>query len=158
MIQLSQTFYALSQCHCKEKCKKKLSNRVPERTTTQDAHKHIFTLLRMHCTLYCILFTLASIPSKMSAKRPTSLSPSTPRFKRQRKAVTLKVKLDIIKRHDRGEGTTEIGRAHAIAASTVHSIVQSSEKIKKISQIATRSSARIEDGSENGSERMGVRE
>ena len=67
------------------------------------------------CTVRCtvrILFTLACIPSSMNPKRTASLLPSTPRFKRQRKAVTLKVKLDIIKRHERGEGTTEIGRAH----------------------------------------------
>ena len=117
-----------------------------------------FTLLRMYCTLYCILFTLACIPSSMNPKRPASLLPSTSRFKRQRKAVALKVKLDIIKRHERGEGTPEIGRAHAIAASTVHSIVQSSAKIKKISQIATSSSAttltRMRDGAMHNMEHL----
>ena len=68
------------------------------------------------------------------------------------------MKLDVIKRHERGEGTTEIGRTHAIAASTAHSIVQSSAKIKKISQIATSSSAttltRMRDGAMHNMERL----
>ncbi|KAG7175331.1 CENPB DNA-binding domain containing protein 1-like 38 [Homarus americanus] len=40
--------------------------------------------------------------------------------------------LDIVKRHEHGEGTSVIGCVHGLAPSTVHSIVKSADKIKEM--------------------------
>uniref|UniRef100_UPI00358DF661 tigger transposable element-derived protein 1-like isoform X2 n=1 Tax=Myxine glutinosa TaxID=7769 RepID=UPI00358DF661 len=76
----------------------------------------------------------------MSGKRRARGSRSTSYIKRRRNGVSLEMKLNIIKRHERGEGTTQIGRVHGIAPSTVHSIVKSSPKIKEMAETASSSS------------------
>ncbi|KAG7177208.1 CENPB DNA-binding domain containing protein 1-like 13, partial [Homarus americanus] len=69
-------------------------------------------------------------------KRPATKTPSNV-AKRSRVAVTLNVKLDIVKRHEHGKGTSVIGRVHGLAPSTVHSIAKSSDKIKEMAGSAT---------------------
>ncbi|KAG7154595.1 CENPB DNA-binding domain containing protein 1-like 26 [Homarus americanus] len=54
-------------------------------------------------------------------KQPSNKTPSNV-AKRSSVAVTLDVKLDIVKRHEHGEGTSVIGRVHGLAPSTVHKI------------------------------------
>ncbi|KAG7164909.1 CENPB DNA-binding domain containing protein 1-like 7 [Homarus americanus] len=66
-----------------------------------------------------------------STKTPSNVA------KRSRVAITLDVKLDIVKRHEHGEGTSVIGRVHGLAPSTVHSIVKSANKIKEMAGSAT---------------------
>ncbi|KAG7172934.1 CENPB DNA-binding domain containing protein 1-like 33, partial [Homarus americanus] len=56
---------------------------------------------------------------------------------RSRVAVTLDVKLDIVKRHENGEGTSVIGRVHGLTLSMVHSIDKSANKIKEMAVSAT---------------------
>ncbi|KAG7163658.1 CENPB DNA-binding domain containing protein 1-like 37 [Homarus americanus] len=72
-------------------------------------------------------------------KRPATKTPSNV-AKRSSVAVKLNVKLDIVKRHEHGEGTSVIGRVHGLAPSMVHSIrtvVKSADKIKEIAGSAT---------------------
>ncbi|KAG7171215.1 CENPB DNA-binding domain-containing protein 1-like [Homarus americanus] len=69
-------------------------------------------------------------------KRPATKTPSNV-AKRSHVAVTLDVKLDIVKRHEHGEGPSVIGRMHGLAPSTVHSIVKSADKIKEMARSAT---------------------
>ncbi|KAG7170691.1 CENPB DNA-binding domain containing protein 1-like 35 [Homarus americanus] len=69
-------------------------------------------------------------------KRPATKTPSKI-AKRSRVAVTLDVKLDIVKRHKHGEGTSVIGIVHGLAPSTVHYIVKSADKIKEMAVSAT---------------------
>ncbi|KAG7164929.1 CENPB DNA-binding domain containing protein 1-like 19 [Homarus americanus] len=69
-------------------------------------------------------------------KRPATKTLSNV-AKRSRVAVTLDVILDIVKRHEHGEGTSLIGRAHRLTPSAVHSIVKSADKIKEMAGSAT---------------------
>ncbi|KAG7155644.1 CENPB DNA-binding domain containing protein 1-like 21 [Homarus americanus] len=69
-------------------------------------------------------------------KRPVTKTPSNV-AKRSRVAVMLDVKLDIVKRHEHGEGTSVIGRVHCLAPSTVHSIVKSVDKIEEMAGSVT---------------------
>ncbi|KAG7175926.1 CENPB DNA-binding domain containing protein 1-like 14 [Homarus americanus] len=69
-------------------------------------------------------------------KRPATKTASNV-AKRSCVAVTLDVKLDIVKRHEHGEGMSVIGRVHGLAHSTVHSIVKSSDKIKEMAGSTT---------------------
>ncbi|KAG7168244.1 DNA repair and recombination protein RAD54-like 4 [Homarus americanus] len=78
----------------------------------------------------CVLCDLA-MPKRPAAKTPSKVT------KRSRVAVTLDMKLDIVKRHEHGEGTSVIGRVHGLAPSTVHSIVKSADKIKEMARSAT---------------------
>ncbi|KAG7158988.1 CENPB DNA-binding domain-containing protein 1-like [Homarus americanus] len=64
-------------------------------------------------------------------KQPATKTPSNV-AKKSSVAVTLDVKLDIVKRHEHGEGTSVNGRMHGLAPSMVHSIVKSANKIKKM--------------------------
>ncbi|KAG7175018.1 CENPB DNA-binding domain containing protein 1-like 8 [Homarus americanus] len=66
-----------------------------------------------------------------AAKTPSNVA------KRSCVAITLDVKLDIVKKHEHGEGTSVIGRVHGLAPSTVHSIVKSADKIKEMAGSAT---------------------
>ncbi|KAG7176344.1 FYVE, RhoGEF and PH domain-containing protein 4-like [Homarus americanus] len=68
--------------------------------------------------------------------RPAAKTPSNV-AKKSRVAVTLDVKLDILKRHEHGDGMSVIGRVHGLAPSTVHSIVKSADKIKEMAGSAT---------------------
>ncbi|KAG7172953.1 CENPB DNA-binding domain containing protein 1-like 4 [Homarus americanus] len=70
------------------------------------------------------------------SKRPATKTPSNV-AKRSHVAVTLDMKLDIVKRHEHGEGTSVIGHVHGLAPSTVHSIVKSADKIKEMAGSAT---------------------
>ncbi|KAG7177201.1 CENPB DNA-binding domain containing protein 1-like 36 [Homarus americanus] len=69
-------------------------------------------------------------------KQPVIKTPSNV-AKRLHVAVTLDVKLDIVKRHEHGEGTSVIGHVHGLDPSMVHSIVKSADKIKKMAGSAT---------------------
>ncbi|MPC60393.1 hypothetical protein E2C01_054437 [Portunus trituberculatus] len=53
----------------------------------------------------------------MTGKRP-AMSPSV--AKKTRKSLTLEVKLDIIRRHERGEKTNSIASHHGLTPSTVY--------------------------------------
>ncbi|KAG7166284.1 CENPB DNA-binding domain containing protein 1-like 6 [Homarus americanus] len=90
-------------------------------------------------------------------KQPATKTPSNV-AKRSRVAVTLEVKLDIIKRHEHGEGTSVIGHVHGLASSTVHSIVKSANKIKELAGSATPLTAtkvtRFRDAEMESMERM----
>ncbi|KAG7156478.1 CENPB DNA-binding domain containing protein 1-like 22 [Homarus americanus] len=68
-------------------------------------------------------------------KRPATKTPSNV-AKRSGVAVTVDVKLDIVKRHEHGEGTSVIGHVHGLAPSMVHSIVKSADEIKKMAGTA----------------------
>ncbi|MPC41159.1 CENPB DNA-binding domain-containing protein 1 [Portunus trituberculatus] len=71
----------------------------------------------------------ARLPSpNMPPKRPVML-PSV--AKKTRKSHTLKVKLDIIHRHERGKKTNSIARHHGLTPSTVSTILKSADSIKK---------------------------
>ncbi|KAG7163113.1 CENPB DNA-binding domain containing protein 1-like 2 [Homarus americanus] len=90
-------------------------------------------------------------------KRPSTKTPSNV-AKRSRVAVTLDVKLDIVKRDEHGEGTSVIGRVHGLVPSTVHSIVKSADKIKEMAGSATPLTAtkvmRFRDAEMESMERM----
>ncbi|XP_019378456.1 PREDICTED: CENPB DNA-binding domain-containing protein 1-like [Gavialis gangeticus] len=64
----------------------------------------------------------------------TSASAST----RKRKAITLEEKLEVVKRHERGEKTKEIRCATGFSESTLHTIRDNEEKIKESCKSATR--------------------
>ncbi|KAG7157763.1 CENPB DNA-binding domain containing protein 1-like 25 [Homarus americanus] len=90
-------------------------------------------------------------------KRPAPKTPSNV-ANRSRVAVMLDVKLDIVKRHEHGEGTSVIGSMHGLAPSTVHSIVKSTDKIKEMVRPATLLTAmkvtRFRDAEMESMERM----
>ncbi|KAG7159575.1 CENPB DNA-binding domain containing protein 1-like 12 [Homarus americanus] len=71
------------------------------------------------------------MPKRRATKTPSNVA------KRSRVAVTLDVKLDIVKRHEHGERTSVIGGVHGLAPSTVHSIVKSADKIKEMAGSTT---------------------
>ncbi|XP_042211556.1 CENPB DNA-binding domain-containing protein 1-like [Homarus americanus] len=81
-------------------------------------------------TALCVLCALA-IPKRPATKTPSNVA------KRSRVAVALDVKLDIVKRHEHGKGTSVIGRVHGLAPSTVHLIVKSADEIKEMAGSAT---------------------
>ncbi|MPC78630.1 CENPB DNA-binding domain-containing protein 1 [Portunus trituberculatus] len=65
----------------------------------------------------------------MPPKRPTTSSAMSPSVaKKKRKSLTLKVKLDIIHRHERGEKTNSIACYHGLTPSTVSAILLSSQQ------------------------------
>ncbi|MPC51249.1 CENPB DNA-binding domain-containing protein 1 [Portunus trituberculatus] len=68
------------------------------------------------------------MPPKCPATTP-AMSPSVARKKR--KSLTLKVKVDIIDRHERGEKTNSIACHHGLTPSTVSTIFKSAGSIKK---------------------------
>ena len=57
--------------------------------------------------------------------------------KRERKAITLDVKLEVLRRFEVGEKLSQIAKALGLAASTVATIRDNKDKIKASSQIAT---------------------
>lgn len=61
----------------------------------------------------------------------------TPRAKRERKAITLDIKLEVLRRFEEGEKLSQIAKALGLAVSTVATIRDNKEKIKASSQIAT---------------------
>ncbi|MPC64405.1 CENPB DNA-binding domain-containing protein 1 [Portunus trituberculatus] len=68
------------------------------------------------------------IISRSTSNRPAK-SPSI--AKKKRKSLTLKVKLDIIHRHERGKKTNSIVRHHGLTPSTVSTIFKSADSTKK---------------------------
>lgn len=58
--------------------------------------------------------------------------------KRERKAITLDVKLEVLRRFEVGEKLSQIAKALGLAVSTVATIRDDKDKIKASSQIATR--------------------
>ncbi|KAG7173208.1 CENPB DNA-binding domain containing protein 1-like 11 [Homarus americanus] len=78
----------------------------------------------------CVLCDLTML------KRPATKTPSNI-AKRSRVAATLDVKLDIVERHEHGEGKSVIGRVHGLAPSMVQSIVKSADNIKEMAGSAT---------------------
>ncbi|XP_019374382.1 PREDICTED: CENPB DNA-binding domain-containing protein 1-like [Gavialis gangeticus] len=77
-----------------------------------------------------------AIVFKMSASNSDSISASV--FTRKRKAITLEEKLEVVKRYKRGEKTKEIRCATGLSESTLHTIRDNVEKIKKSHKSATR--------------------
>ncbi|XP_039394084.1 tigger transposable element-derived protein 1-like [Mauremys reevesii] len=73
----------------------------------------------------------------MSAKRIQSVK-SGPVFKRQHKDVKLEVKLDVIKRSERGELAADIARILGLPASTVRSIFKSVDQIRESTRSTTK--------------------
>ncbi|XP_049719734.1 tigger transposable element-derived protein 1-like [Elephas maximus indicus] len=72
----------------------------------------------------------------MPGKR--SLNPTViPSAKRERKAITLDIKLEVLRRFEVGEKLSQIAKALGLAVSTVATIRDNKEKIKASSQIAT---------------------
>ena len=65
-----------------------------------------------------------------------------PKKKRVRKGITLSVKLDIIKRFDRGERNKDIVRALNLPASTIRTIYTQREKILKAAEVTIGSASR----------------
>ncbi|MPC58051.1 CENPB DNA-binding domain-containing protein 1 [Portunus trituberculatus] len=68
----------------------------------------------------------------MPPKRPaTSPAMSSTVAKKTRKSLILKVKQDIIHRHERGEKTNSIAHHHRLTPSTVSTFFKSTDSIKK---------------------------
>ncbi|XP_050726549.1 tigger transposable element-derived protein 1-like [Eriocheir sinensis] len=81
-------------------------------------------------TLAHSCFLSASI---MAPKRPvTSSSSEQPPKKKQHKILTLEKKLEIIKRHEEGQGVSDIGRAMGLAPSTVGTVTKKKAIYKKM--------------------------
>ncbi|XP_029781484.1 CENPB DNA-binding domain-containing protein 1 [Suricata suricatta] len=72
----------------------------------------------------------------MPGKRSLSAS-AIPSAKRERKAITLEIKLEVLRRFEVGEKLSQIAKALGLAVSTVATIRDNKEKIKAKSQIAT---------------------
>ncbi|XP_006860315.1 PREDICTED: tigger transposable element-derived protein 1-like [Chrysochloris asiatica] len=72
----------------------------------------------------------------MPGKRPLNATP-TPRSKRERKAITLDIKLEVLRRFEVGEKLSQIAKTLGLAVSTVATIRDNKEKIKASSQITT---------------------
>ncbi|MPC49420.1 hypothetical protein E2C01_043220 [Portunus trituberculatus] len=79
------------------------------------------------------------------------MSPSV--AKKTRKSLTLKVKLDIIHRHKRGQKTNSIACHHGLTPSTVSTIFKSADFIKKAGDISG-SGRSTPDSSHNNSPEM----
>ncbi|XP_014788567.1 tigger transposable element-derived protein 1-like [Octopus bimaculoides] len=77
----------------------------------------------------------------MTGKRPSNGSQSSS-VKRSRKGITLDVKLDILRRFDAGEKLSHIAKSLKLAASTVGTIRDNKDKIRKIAQETTPLTAR----------------
>ncbi|XP_054426242.1 tigger transposable element-derived protein 1-like [Pteronotus mesoamericanus] len=76
----------------------------------------------------------------MPGKRPLNAT-AIPSAKRERKAITLDIKLEVLRRFEVGEKLSQIAKALNLAVSTVATIRDNKEKIKASSQIATPSRA-----------------
>ena len=63
----------------------------------------------------------------MNSKSKTDVSGVS--ASKKRKAISMKVKLDIIKRSKNGEIPTNIGRSHSLSRSTVATILEDKERI-----------------------------
>ena len=61
--------------------------------------------------------------------------------KRQRKAITIEVKMDVLERSERGVRTADMRRALGLSASTFRTIRNSAEKIKEGAKCGTSVSA-----------------
>ncbi|XP_011377427.1 CENPB DNA-binding domain-containing protein 1 isoform X1 [Pteropus vampyrus] len=72
----------------------------------------------------------------MPAKRPLNATVISS-AKRERKAITLDIKLEVLRRFEVGEKLSQIAKALGLAVSTVATIRDNKEKIKASSQIAT---------------------
>uniref|UniRef100_A0A7N5JAM7 HTH CENPB-type domain-containing protein n=1 Tax=Ailuropoda melanoleuca TaxID=9646 RepID=A0A7N5JAM7_AILME len=72
----------------------------------------------------------------MPGKRPLNAA-VIPSAKRERKAITLDIKLEVLRRFEVGEKLSQIAKALGLAVSTVATIRDNKEKIKANSQIAT---------------------
>ncbi|XP_004377875.1 tigger transposable element-derived protein 1 [Trichechus manatus latirostris] len=72
----------------------------------------------------------------MPGKRPLN-STVIRSAKRERKAITLDIKLEVLRRFEGGEKLSQIAKALGLAVSTVATIRDNKEKIKASSQIAT---------------------
>ncbi|XP_006903103.1 PREDICTED: tigger transposable element-derived protein 1-like [Elephantulus edwardii] len=77
----------------------------------------------------------------VSGKAPLSRVGIRRSTKRDRKSITLRVKLEVLRRFEEGEKLTHIARALGLATSTVASIRVNKEKIRANSQAATPASA-----------------
>lgn len=63
----------------------------------------------------------------MPGKRPPNAA-VTPSAKRERKAITLDIKLEVLRRFELGEKLSQIAKALGLAASTVATIRDNEEK------------------------------
>ncbi|KAM6223841.1 tigger transposable element-derived protein 1 [Rhynchocyon petersi] len=72
----------------------------------------------------------------MPGKRPLSAA-VIPGAKRERKAITLDIKLEVLRRFEAGEKLSQIAKFLGLAVSTVATIRDNKEKIKASSQITT---------------------
>ncbi|XP_007937436.1 CENPB DNA-binding domain-containing protein 1 [Orycteropus afer afer] len=72
----------------------------------------------------------------MPGKRPLNAA-IIPSAKRERKAITLDIKLEVLRRFEVGEKLSQIAKALGLAVSTVATIRDNKEKIKASSQVTT---------------------
>ncbi|XP_006902931.1 PREDICTED: tigger transposable element-derived protein 1-like [Elephantulus edwardii] len=72
----------------------------------------------------------------MPGKRPLNAT-AIPGAKRERKAITLDIKLEVLRRFEAGEKLSQIAKTLGLAVSTVATIRDNKEKIKASSQITT---------------------
>ncbi|XP_043837136.1 CENPB DNA-binding domain-containing protein 1 [Dromiciops gliroides] len=72
----------------------------------------------------------------MPGKRPLNVT-SIRYAKRERKAITLDVKLEVLRRFEEGEKLSQIAKALGLAISTVATIRDNKEKIKASSEVAS---------------------
>ncbi|XP_036088449.1 tigger transposable element-derived protein 1 isoform X3 [Rousettus aegyptiacus] len=84
----------------------------------------------------------ATPPLQVSGKAPVGGLGLRHSAKRDRKSITLHVKLEVLRRFEEGEKLTQIARALGLATSTVASIRVNKDKIRANSQAATPVSAR----------------
>lgn len=70
----------------------------------------------------------------MAPKRPAASLTEGGKPKKSRKAISLETKLEIVQRHERGEGTNSIARSFSLSASTISTVIKNSAKIKEASE------------------------
>ncbi|XP_069824074.1 tigger transposable element-derived protein 1-like [Dendropsophus ebraccatus] len=76
---------------------------------------------------------------------------------KKRKAITMEVKLDIIKRYDKGERATDIGRSLGLSRSTVATIIKNKDRIlEHVRRLGKFEALKREKGEESESEKFVV--
>lgn len=67
----------------------------------------------------------------MASKRPNDCSPPGDKAKKSRKSIGLDIKLNIVTRHEGGEGVNSIARALGLSQSTVSTVLQKKVQVKQ---------------------------
>ena len=93
--------------------------------------------VRIRFVLLCCVTVISVNCSAMPPKRKSDSSSTPSVAKKARSSLSLEIKMDIIKRHESGQGTSHIGRVLSLAPSTVHTVVKNAAKIKAVAVTAT---------------------